>query len=123
MCSDNSYRLENVFYEGESRMETIMNADTLAQIVKEEAAIILFTAENCDASKKIEPILPRIVADFPSFNFYEIDCTHVDVCTKYNVTDTPCFLAFNQGEELTRLIGSDLNEIEQFLSKAEALLS
>jgi thiol-disulfide isomerase/thioredoxin len=105
-------------------MEKIQSIDQFKELASKESAVFMFSADWCPDCKVIEPVLPRIEADFPSFSFYYVDRDQfIDLCGELDILGIPSFLAYVNGEEVERFVSKDRKsqeEIEAFLSKAEA---
>jgi thiol-disulfide isomerase/thioredoxin len=105
-------------------MEKIQSIDQFKELASKESAVFMFSADWCPDCKVIEPVLPRIEADFPSFSFYYVDRDQfIDLCGELDIFGIPSFLAYVNGEEVERFVSKDRKsqeEIEAFLSKAEA---
>ncbi|WP_062047689.1 thioredoxin family protein [Bacillus sp. JCM 19034] len=105
-------------------MEAIKSTNEFKEITKNESAVFVFSADWCPDCKVIEPILPRIEADFPSFTFYYVDRDeHIDLCQELDVLGIPSFLAYVDGKEVERFVSKDRKteeEITEFLTKAES---
>lgn len=107
-------------------MEKIKGIEQFREISSNETAIFLFSADWCPDCRVIEPILPRVEADFPSFSFYYVDRDQfIDLCGELDIFGIPSFIAFANGQEIARFVSKDRKtqeEIEKFLSEAEALI-
>lgn len=105
-------------------MKKIKNIDEFREIANTEAAIFMFSADWCPDCRVIEPVLPRIEADFPSFSFYYVDRDEcIDLCGELEIFGIPSFLAYVNGKEVERFVSKDRKtqeEIEAFLTKAES---
>lgn len=107
-------------------MEKIKGIEEFREISSNETAIFLFSADWCPDCKAIEPIMPRVEADFPVFTFYYVDRDQfIDLCGELDIFGIPSFIAYSNGKEIDRFVSKDRKtqeEIEAFLSKAEAQL-
>ncbi|WP_413378997.1 thioredoxin family protein [Alkalihalobacillus sp. 1P02AB] len=105
-------------------MEKLQSVEQFQEIIKSEAAVFLFSADWCPDCRVIEPVLPRIEADFPMFTYYYVDRDQfIDLCGELEVFGIPSFLVFAGGKEVDRFVSKDRKtqeEIEAFLSRAEA---
>ncbi|GAF15246.1 thioredoxin [Bacillus sp. JCM 19046] len=108
-------------------MEHITSVEHFNQIKEEETAVFLFSADWCPDCKVIEPFLPRLEVDFPTFTFYYVDRDKlIDVCVEHDIFGIPSFLVYANGAEVDRFVSKDRKseeEIESFLTKAEAEIS
>lgn len=105
-------------------MEKLTNVEQFNKLVENETVVFMFSADWCPDCRVIEPILPRIEADFPSFSFYYVDRDEfIDLCQEHMVMGIPSFLAFSNGKEVDRFVSMDRKteeEIIEFLTRAEA---
>lgn len=64
--------------------------------------------------------MPEIEADFPEFQFVEVDRdAYMDVAVEWNIFGIPSLVVIDDGKELGRLVNKDRKtkaEIESFLS-------
>ncbi len=108
-------------------MEQLQSVEQFKQIRDNETAVFLFSADWCPDCRFIEPYLPRMEADFPSFTFYYVDRDKfIDLCTELDVFGIPSFIAYANGKEIGRFVSKDRKteeEIEAFLREIEANLS
>ncbi|GAE34184.1 thioredoxin family protein [Halalkalibacter akibai] len=105
-------------------MEKLKSIEEFKEVSSKEAAIFMFSAGWCPDCRVIEPVLPRIEADFPSFTFYYVDRDQfIDLCAELDIFGIPSFLAYVDGKEVERFVSKDRKtqeEIEAFLTKAES---
>ncbi len=105
-------------------MDKIKSMEEFREISSNETAVFLFSADWCPDCRVIEPIMPRVEADFPVFSFYYVDRDQfIDLCGELDIFGIPSFIAFANGKEIDRFVSKDRKtqeEIEAFLSKAEA---
>lgn len=91
---------------------------------KKGDVILLFSADWCSDCRVIEPVLPRITADYPEFTFLHLDRDKfIDLCTEMNVYGIPSFIALKDGKETHRFVSKDRKteaEIAAFLDEASA---
>lgn len=108
-------------------MEHIASVEHFNQVKQEETAVFLFSADWCPDCRVIEPFLPRLEVDFPTFTFYYVDRDKlIDVCVEHEIFGIPSFLVYANGSEVDRFVSKDRKteeEIESFLTKAEATIS
>nr|WP_225941949.1 thioredoxin family protein [Sporosarcina limicola] len=85
----------------------------------EERTIFMFSADWCPDCRVIEPILPRIEADYPEYNFLYVDRDEfIDLCGELDIFGIPSFIAFHNGVEAGRFVSKDRKsqeEIEKFI--------
>ncbi len=107
-------------------MEKLTSVEQFKEISATETAVFLFSADWCPDCRFIEPFLPRVEADFPSFSFYYVDRDEfIDLCAELDIFGIPSFIAFANGQELDRFVSKDRKtqeEIEAFLTNAETNL-
>jgi len=91
--------------------------DYQAAIAKK--SVLMFTAGWCPDCVVIKPVLPEIVANFPEYDFYSVNRDEfIDLCQELNIFGIPSFVAFENNEELGRLVNKDRKtqeEIESFI--------
>ncbi|BCA86484.1 thiol reductase thioredoxin [Enterococcus saigonensis] len=96
------------------------NLEELATYVDKGQNVFFFTADWCGDCRFIKPALPEIEADFPQFQFIEVDRDeYIDVAAKWNIFGIPSLVAIKDGKELGRLVNKDRKtkgEIEEFLN-------
>lgn len=93
--------------------------EELAGYVKAGCNVFFFTASWCGDCHFIKPFMPEIAADFPEYQFIEVDRDKfIDVAAEWNIFGIPSFVVVNDGKELGRLVNKDRKtkeEIENFL--------
>ena len=96
------------------------NLEELATYVEKGKNVFFFTAVWCGDCRYIKPQLPEIEADFPEFQFVEVDRdAYMDVAVEWNIFGIPSLVVIEDGKELGRLVNKDRKtkaEIESFLS-------
>lgn len=96
------------------------NLEELATYVEKGKNVFFFTADWCVDCRYIKPQLPEIEADFPEFQFVEVDRdAYMDVAVEWNIFGIPSLVVIDDGKELGRLVNKDRKtkaEIESFLS-------
>jgi thiol-disulfide isomerase/thioredoxin len=101
-------------------MEKLQSMEQYEQLKKEERTIFMFSADWCPDCRVIEPILPRLEADYPEYTFMEVDRDQfIDLCGELDIFGIPSFVAFHSGEEVGRFVSKDRNtleEIEEFIN-------
>ena len=92
----------------------------IGNICRKRKECLLFTADWCGDCRYIKPQLPEIEADFPEFQFVEVDRdAYMDVAVEWNIFGIPSPVVIEDGKELGRLVNKDRKtkaEIESFLS-------
>ncbi|WP_059103770.1 thioredoxin family protein [Shouchella shacheensis] len=105
-------------------MEHVQSVEQFEEIKQTETAVFLFSADWCPDCRVIEPFLPRLEVDFPTFTFYYVDRDKLmDVCVENDIFGIPSFLVYSGGKEIDRFVSKERKseeEIESFLTRAEA---
>ncbi|KAL0664008.1 hypothetical protein Bca4012_100845 [Brassica carinata] len=76
--------------------------------------VIEFTAKWCGPCKFLEPKLEDLAAKYTGVEFVKID---VDVIMEYNLYTFPAVVFMKRGQEVDRVVGLKLDEIEGKLHK------
>ena len=101
-------------------MEKLQSIEQYEQLKQEERTIFMFSADWCPDCTVIEPILPRIEADYPEYTFVSVDRDQfIDLCGELDIFGIPSFVAFHNGEEAGRFVSKDRKsqaEIENFIN-------
>ncbi|MFK4997398.1 thioredoxin family protein [Bacillus sp. N9] len=101
-------------------MEKLQSIEQFEQLKKEERTIFMFSADWCPDCTVIEPILPRLEADYPEYTFIEVDRDQfIDLCGELDIFGIPSFVAYHNGEEAGRFVSKNrktLEEIEDFMN-------
>ncbi|CAM3916263.1 thioredoxin family protein [Lederbergia lenta] len=105
-------------------MEKLQSMEQYEKLKKEERTIFMFSADWCPDCRVIEPILPRLEADYPEYTFMEVDRDQfIDLCGELDIFGIPSFIAFHNGKEAGRFVSKDrktLEEIEDFINGLSA---
>ncbi len=95
------------------------NLEELACYVEQGKNVFFFTADWCGDCRFIKPAMPEIEADFPEYQFIEVDRDeYIDVASEWNIFGIPSFVVIQDGKELGRLVNKERKtkeEIETFL--------
>ncbi|MBS4175983.1 thioredoxin family protein [Lederbergia citrea] len=101
-------------------MEKLQSIEQYEQLKNGERTIFMFSADWCPDCTVIEPILPRLEADYPEYTFVEVDRDKfIDLCGELDIFGIPSFIAFHNGEEAGRFVSKNrktLEEIEDFIN-------
>ncbi|MBS4202544.1 thioredoxin family protein [Lederbergia citrea] len=101
-------------------MEKLQSIEQYDQLKNGERTIFMFSADWCPDCTVIEPILPRLEADYPEYTFVEVDRDKfIDLCGELDIFGIPSFIAFHNGEEAGRFVSKNrktLEEIEDFIN-------
>lgn len=96
--------------------------EELAGYVKKGRNVFYFTAGWCPDCHFIDPVMPEIEADFPDWQFIQIDRDQfIDVAAEWNIFGIPSFVAIADGTEKGRLVNKARKtkaEVEDFLKSA-----
>ena len=97
--------------------------EELATYVEKGKSIFFFTAGWCGDCHFIKPKMPEIEADFPEWQFIEVDRdAFMDVAVEWNIFGIPSFVVIENGKELGRLVNKDRKtkeEIEAFIQSVQ----
>lgn len=101
-------------------MEQLKSMEQFEQLKSEERTIFMFSADWCPDCVVIEPIMPRLVVDYPEYNFISVDRDKfIDLCGELDIFGIPSFIAYHDGEEVGRFVSKDRKsqeEIEEFIN-------
>lgn len=101
-------------------MEKLQSMEQFEQLKNEERTIFMFTADWCPDCTVIEPILPRIEADYPEYTFISVDRDEfIDLCAELDIMGIPSFVGYHNGKEAGRFVSKDRKtqeEIEEFIN-------
>ncbi len=95
------------------------NLEELAGYVEKGSHVFFFTADWCGDCRFIKPAMPEIEADFPAYQFVEVDRDqYIDLAASWNIFGIPSFVVIKEGKEAGRLVNKNRKtkeEIETFL--------
>lgn len=101
-------------------MKNLESVEQFNDIKSEGKSVFMFSADWCGDCKYIEPIMPEIEAENEDFTFYHVDRdAFIMLCADLAIFGIPCFLAFEDGEEVGRFVSKDRKtkeEINDFLA-------
>lgn len=101
-------------------MEKLQSMEQYEQLKQEERTVFLFSADWCPDCTVLEPMMPRIEADYPEYNFIYVDRDEfIDLCGSLDIFGIPSFVAFHEGVEAGRFVSKNrksLEEIEEFMN-------
>lgn len=92
--------------------------------------VVVFKTTWCKDCHYIDPFMPDVEKQYEGrLSFIKVDRDDLpDLCSEYNILGIPSFIAFREGQEITRFVSKlrkTREEIEQFLDRslqvAEAL--
>lgn len=100
--------------------------DRSAKVVRKEPSVVMFYRDNCpDCHKVFSQVLAAKDAGIPIqfFNTMSTDRKKVlNYLKEYEVEEVPTFILLDQdGDEITRYSGTDMNKINALLHKAGGL--
>ncbi|MGY3765583.1 thioredoxin family protein [Vagococcus vulneris] len=94
--------------------------EELAGFVEKGKTMLFFTADWCGDCVFIKPSMPEIEADFPEYQFVQVDRDgFIDICQKWDIFGIPSFVAIDDGQELGRFVSKNRKtkkEIEEFIT-------
>lgn len=103
-------------------MKTLETEEQLNDLIKEGNVIALFSADWCPDCRVIEPILPEIENDYPTYTFVLIDRDQfIDLCQANDIFGIPSFIAFKKGGEVGRFVSKDRKTKEEIIEFIENL--
>ena len=86
-------------------MNEITSVEQYHEVIMNENAIILFTANWCPDCMVIKPFMPSIVEKYNQYNFYTINRDQLmDLCGELEIFGIPSFVAFKGGQEVGRFV-------------------
>lgn len=101
-------------------MEKLQSKEQFEQLKQEERTIFMFSADWCPDCTVLEPVLPRLEADYPEYNFIHVDRDEfLELCQELDIFGIPSFIVYHDGEEAGRFVSKDrktLEEIEDFIN-------
>lgn len=102
-------------------MKTLDTIKQFNELIQNEDIIALFYADWCPDCHVIEPLLPSFEAVNTSYTFMMIDYDlHSKICIQYDVIGIPSFIAFKDGQEVSRFVSKERKteeEIIQFIQR------
>lgn len=102
-------------------MQKLTSKEEFQELIHNENAIMVFSADWCPDCRVIEPALEMIEVDYPEYTFIYVDRDEfIEICQEYDIFGIPSFLAFQKGEETGRFVSKDRKtkeEIEAFLDE------
>ena len=100
-------------------MNEITSVEQYHEVIMNENAIILFTANWCPDCLVIKPFMPSIVEKYNQYNFYTINRDQLmDLCVELEIFGIPSFVAFKGGQEVGRFVNKERKtrqQIEEFI--------
>lgn len=106
---------------GGDLMQQLQSIEEFQEMIKNGKTVFLFSANWCPDCRVIEPFMPEVEAQYNEINFIYVDRDEfIDLCRDYDIFGIPSFLAFENGEEVSRFVSKDSKtrkEIETFLEE------
>jgi thiol-disulfide isomerase/thioredoxin len=101
-------------------MEKLQSLEQFEQYKNGERTIFMFSADWCPDCRFLDPVLPRLEADYPEYQFVHVDRDEfLALCQELNIYGIPSFVAYHNGKEAGRFVSKDrktLEEIEEFIN-------
>lgn len=96
--------------------------EELAGHVEKGNNIFFFTAEWCGDCRFIYPILPELEAEFPEYNWIQVDRDeYIDVCAEWGIFGIPSFVVIQEGQERGRLVNKNRKTKEEIATFVRSL--
>ncbi|KAF1301944.1 thioredoxin family protein [Enterococcus saccharolyticus] len=90
------------------------NLEELAGYVEKGKNVFFFTADWCGDCRFIKPVMPEIEAEFPEYQFIEVDRDdYMDVAIEWNIFGIPSFVVINDGKEVGRFVNKNRKTKEE----------
>ncbi|CDO01582.1 thioredoxin-like protein YtpP [Oceanobacillus picturae] len=103
-------------------MKNLETVEQFNEWKNNENVIMYFTAGWCPDCVVIEPVLPEIEEEFPSFTFIKINRDNfIEICQEHDVYGIPSFLAFSNGKETGRFVSKDRKTKEEIVEFIQGL--
>ncbi|WP_071131813.1 thioredoxin family protein [Enterococcus timonensis] len=100
-------------------MITPKSYEEISSIMQTGQKVFFFTASWCGDCHYIKPFMSEIEADFPQYDFLEIDRDQfLDLAIEWHILGIPSFVVLRDGAEVARLVNKDRKtkaEVEAFL--------
>ncbi len=95
-------------------------ADFEKVIADNTITLVDFTATWCGPCQQLKPELHKMAEEFDGkIKFVEVDVDKSrDIAEKYKITDLPTLVVIKNGEEASRTVGADSQEIRDMLENA-----
>ncbi|CAM2770096.1 thioredoxin family protein [Latilactobacillus sakei] len=96
-----------------------MAETNLTHLITKGKHVLFFTATWCSDCRFIKPTMPEIEAEFPEYEFIEIDRDqYIDICEEWEIFGIPSFVVIDNGREVGRFVNKDRKtkrEISEFI--------
>jgi thiol-disulfide isomerase/thioredoxin len=101
--------------------ETVMDLPGTEQSHKQEVQVLKFTATWCGPCRACSPAVKALAIEFPNVKISEVDVDRDEKQTEYfNVTSMPTFVILQDGQEVHRVIGANVQNVRSILLKLQA---
>lgn len=103
-------------------MENIKSIEQFRETIKSGVTIAVFSADWCPDCVVIKPILPEVEEEYSQFNFIYVDRDElIELCQELDIFGIPSFVAFKDGEEISRYVNKERKTKEQIIAFLEEL--
>lgn len=100
-----------------------MNLDELKKKINQGKYILFFSAGWCPDCSFIKPAMPEIEAEYPEYKFLAVDRDeNIDLAADLAIFGIPSFVAFKDGEEISRFVNKDKKtkeQVEEFINSLD----
>ena len=100
----------------------VINKEEFEKRLSDGKYVVEFKADWCPDCSFIKPHLPAIEADFPEYQFLQVDREeNLDLFRGLNVFGIPSFIVYENGREVDRLVNKarkTKEEVENFIQNA-----
>ncbi|KAK9238279.1 PITH domain-containing protein [Lipomyces kononenkoae] len=97
-------------------VKVITSQAQIVALATHDLAVIDFNAVWCGPCKTIAPHFEKFPAKYPNVAFASVDIDqNKDIASQYEITAVPTFLFLNKGEEVARVRGANLQQLEKTL--------
>ncbi len=105
-----------------------MNQNKIFEILSEEQfdkiltikrlILIDFNAKWCQPCNRIKPFFKNLAENYPSVAFLSINVDHhPNISERFQVTALPTFIFVGKNKILHKVLGSDIEQVEEVLKK------
>lgn len=93
----------------------------IAQAAPGSVKILKFEADWCAPCQQMKPIFNKVAADTSGVSFQTVNVdSQSSVADRYNVKSLPTLIAFQDGKEVSRVIGfQNERKLKSFVNKAK----
>lgn len=98
------------------------NNEEAEELIRHSKTILFFTADWCGDCRYIKPVMPAIEAQFPAWQFVEVDRDKfIDLAGKWQIMGIPSFVACVAGKEVARFVNKDRKTKEEVVSFIQSI--